>query len=472
MKIIESFEKIAFNSWSILIPIILVIFIVVLAIFSGLKRGIYGGLIILLFGLTGWIVGLFAAKPVVDIIVQNTKITLPDNKQVDAEILRKMFYGIVMFGIQALFLIVAEIISLILRKVIRKPLKNMRENKVSTVGSRSLGAILSTAGIVPCAILAANVTRFMTANNKVIEANNKMLSAISFKKAEGVSRYTPGLIASAKIGNDLLTSNNESNNNESVINAFEWYLQQFVRLENYILVSSDAQGNAKPILSANVLKNIHDKNEQQKVINGLIPFILGDNAKKKNAISLYFNFNTSSKSDALKYDKESGKTEILTDTSENAQSKLGNIDKINNIFKLYTATPESFKIVKYLSKLGLNDSQASQGFNEIYDLVNQTEPVWDILNAAQLKFNMHPDYKIQVYGKEYVSRMKDILFDLFEKNTYDKAKGTSKFIYDKGELNEEKMKEWVTIQTIHQKIYWIVSSVIDNMFIIPEDTSN
>nr|WP_268952675.1 hypothetical protein [Mycoplasmopsis agalactiae] len=43
MKIIESFEKIAFNSWSILIPIILVIFIVVLTILSGLKRGIYGG---------------------------------------------------------------------------------------------------------------------------------------------------------------------------------------------------------------------------------------------------------------------------------------------------------------------------------------------------------------------------------------------------------------------------------------------
>ncbi|EIN14989.1 Hypothetical protein, predicted transmembrane protein [Mycoplasmopsis agalactiae 14628] len=472
MKIIESFEKIAFNSWSILIPIVLVIFIVVLAILSGLKRGIYGGLIILLFGLAGWIVGLFAAKPIVDFIVQRTKITLPGNKQIDAEILRKMFYGIAMFGIQALFLIVAEIISLILRKVIRKPLKNMRENKVSTVGSRSIGAILSTAGIVPCAILAANVTGFMTTNNKVIEANDKMLSAISFKKAEGVSRYTPGLIASAKIGNDLLTSNNESSNNESVINAFEWYLQQFVRPENYILVSSDDKGHAKPILSANVLKNIHDKNEQQKVINGLIPFILGDNAKKKNAISLYFNFNTSSESDALKYDKASEKTEILTDNSQNAQSKLSNIGTINNIFELYTATPESFQIVEYLSKLGLDDSQASQGFNEIYELVNQTEPVWDILNAAQLKFNMHPDYKIKVYGKEYVSRMKDILFDLFEKNTFDKEKGKSKFIYDRGELNEEKMKEWVTIQTIHQKIYWIVSSVIDNMFIIPEDTSN
>lgn len=41
--------------------------------------------------------------------------------------------------------------------------------------------------------------------------------------------------------------------------------------------------------------------------------------------------------------------------------------------------------------------------------------------------------------------MKDILFDLFEKNIYDKVKGISKFIYDKGEFNEEKMKEWVII---------------------------
>lgn len=130
MKIIESLENIAFNSWSILIPIILVIFIVILAIVSGLRRGIYGGLIILLFGLSGWIIGIFAAKPLVDVIVIKTKITLPGNKQIDAEILRKMFYGIAMFVIQILFLIVGEIISLLLRKWIRKPLKNMRENKV------------------------------------------------------------------------------------------------------------------------------------------------------------------------------------------------------------------------------------------------------------------------------------------------------------------------------------------------------
>ncbi|WP_429986360.1 hypothetical protein [Mycoplasmopsis bovis] len=47
-----------------------------------------------------------------------------------------------------------------------------------------------------------------------------------------------------------------------------------------------------------------------------------------------------------------------------------------------------------------------------------------------------------------------------------------KFKYDREELNEEKMKSWVTIQTIHQKIYWIVSSVIDNVFITPENVSN
>lgn len=58
---------------------------------------------------------------------------------------------------------------------------------------------------------------------------------------------------------------------------------------------------------------------------------------------------------------------------------------------------------------------------------------------------MYFDYKIKVYGKEYVSRMKDILFDLFEKNIYDKVKGISKFIYDRDEFNEEKMKEWVII---------------------------
>ncbi|MBT1394403.1 CvpA family protein [Mycoplasma bovis] len=465
MKIIESLENIAFNSWSILIPIILVIFIVILAIVSGLRRGIYGGLIILLFGLSGWIIGIFAAKPLVDVIVIKTKITLPGNKQIDAEILRKMFYGIAMFVIQILFLIVGEIISLLLRKWIKKPLKNMRENKVSSVGSRSLGAVLSTAGIVPCAILTANVTGFLTTNNKVIDANDKMLNYISFKKAEGVSKYTPGLIASAKIGNDLLNASSGSKLDETVIGAFEWYLQQFANPDNYVLLSVSKDGQAKPIISTNALKNINRKEEQEKVLQGLIPFILGDSSVKKNGITLFFNFNTSS-AGAFKYDSNSGKIEINTDNSENTQLKVKNIGKISNIFQLYTATPESFRILEYLSKLGLKDAKASEGFDEIYSLVDQTEPVWDILNPAQLKFNMNPSYRIKVYDREYVKRMKDILFDLFEKNT------GGKFKYDRKELNEEKMKSWVTIQTIHQKIYWIVSSVIDNVFITPENVSN
>nr|WP_307917688.1 hypothetical protein [Mycoplasmopsis bovis] len=56
--------------------------------------------------------------------------------------------------------------------------------------------------------------------------------------------------------------------------------------------------------------------------------------------------------------------------------------------------------------------------------------------------------------------------------TYLKKNTGGKFKYDREELNEEKMKSWVTIQTIHQKIYWIVSSVIDNVFITPENVSN
>nr|WP_307924907.1 hypothetical protein [Mycoplasmopsis bovis] len=46
---------------------------------------------------------------------------------------------------------------------------------------------------------------------------------------------------------------------------------------------------------------------------------------------------------------------------------------------------------------------------------------------------MNPSYRIKVYDREYVKRMKDILFDLFEKNT------GGKFKYDREELNEEKM---------------------------------
>ncbi len=101
---------------------------------------------------------------------------------------------------------------------------------------------------------------------------------------------------------------------------------------------------------------------------------------KKNGITLFFNFNTSS-AGAFKYDSNSGKIEINTDNSENTQLKVKNIGKISNIFQLYTATPESFRILEYLSKLGLKDAKASEGFDEIYSLVDQTEPVWDILNA-------------------------------------------------------------------------------------------
>lgn len=100
----------------------------------------------------------------------------------------------------------------------------MCENKVLIVGSCLLGVILLIVGIVFCVILVVNVIRFMIVNNKVIEVNNKMFSVILFKKVEGVLRYILGLIVSVKIGNDLLIFNNESNNNELVINVFEWYL--------------------------------------------------------------------------------------------------------------------------------------------------------------------------------------------------------------------------------------------------------
>lgn len=100
----------------------------------------------------------------------------------------------------------------------------MCENKVLIVGSCLLGVILLIVGIVFCVILVVNVIGFMMVNNKVIEVNNKMFSVILFKKVEGILRYILGLIVSVKIGNDLLIFNNESNNNELVINVFEWYL--------------------------------------------------------------------------------------------------------------------------------------------------------------------------------------------------------------------------------------------------------
>nr|WP_307939070.1 hypothetical protein [Mycoplasmopsis bovis] len=47
---------------------------------------------------------------------------------------------------------------------------------------------------------------------------------------------------------------------------------------------------------------------------------------------------------------------------------------------------------------------------------------------------MNPSYRIKVYDREYVKRMKDILFDLFEKNT-----GGKIISMIEKKLNEEKM---------------------------------
>ncbi|WP_406616998.1 hypothetical protein [Mycoplasmopsis adleri] len=372
---IEQWQKFAFNPWSMIIPIVLVIIVISSAIISGIRRGIYGGIITASFGVGGWLIG-FALSPVLaSSIIKNVKFEHKEEVIRSVEELKPFLMGLMMLAIQIPFLIIGGILILILHNVLHKPIKRRKENHISTVGYRSIGAVIGTVGVIPCSILVANVSGVVTTQNRVINANDKMLEWISFNKAKGASLYTPGLIASAKLGvNVLKGDDNKTNYNDDISD----YFREFVNPKNYIVVNRETNQYVT-----------YNKNIDLNIFKGTSP---------KYDIMFYFSLDGLSKEDV----------ENKTYQAKNL-NKL--VENVRNIIVLFRTTKESFDIFNIILKL-----YSLYYSTEIKNLVNYINDVPDsiIQNANLIDVNIKPEQQLKLKSDAYLQSAIQIIVEAID----------------------------------------------------------
>gem|GEM_PF-2212300 len=149
----------------------------------------------------------------------------------DAKVILKLLNGLIMLGIILIFNIIGEILIAVLHRPITKNIRIRQDNEKSTFVTRFSGALIAGVGVIPTAVLSANPTGAFAHKSKFVKANDSMLKALSFDKARGVGRFTPGLIGLAKIGLDFTK---EKDNTNTLAASLEKYFQQFYNQDNYL----------------------------------------------------------------------------------------------------------------------------------------------------------------------------------------------------------------------------------------------
>lgn len=231
---LDKWNKLVYHSKTIFI---LTIVIITLTIFfgflSGIRWGVYGGIAIFVGVLIAWGISFGVTSLVIDAILQKLdfdKVSQGYIKKEDVDVVRKMVFGIIMTIIAICIVIINEIIILIIRKPITKRMRYNKSINKSNALWRLGGGTIAAISVFPIAILAANATGFVSVNNNTINTNDKILSALTFNKAAGVSKYTPGLLSLGKIAADYAKN---GNNQDSIVGSIDAYFQEFFKQKNY-----------------------------------------------------------------------------------------------------------------------------------------------------------------------------------------------------------------------------------------------
>ena len=172
------------------IPIIIFCLVIIIGIVSGIRRGIWGGVTILGFSIAIGIAPLISNQIIKKIDLKNSTLGLssPD----DAKVILKLLNGLIMLGIILIFNIIGEILIAVLHRPITKNIRIRQDNEKSTFVTRFSGALIAGVGVIPTAVLSANPTGAFAHKSKFIKVNDSMLKSLSFDKARGVGRFTPG----------------------------------------------------------------------------------------------------------------------------------------------------------------------------------------------------------------------------------------------------------------------------------------
>ena len=216
------------------IPIIIFCLVIIIGIVSGIRRGIWGGVTILAFSILGLGIAIGIAPLISNQIIKKIDLknsTLGLSSPDDAKVILKLLNGLIMLGIILIFNIIGEILIAVLHRPITKNIRIRQDNEKSTFVTRFSGALIAGVGVIPTAVLSANPTGAFAHKSKFVKANDSMLKALSFDKARGVGRFTPGLIGLAKIGLDFTK---EKDNTNTLAASLEKYFQQFYNQDNYL----------------------------------------------------------------------------------------------------------------------------------------------------------------------------------------------------------------------------------------------
>ncbi|MDC8938083.1 hypothetical protein [Metamycoplasma hyosynoviae] len=243
-KFVNNWEWYTTKSWLVIIPIALFCLTVLFCWITGLKRGVWGGLMFSLFAWGGFALSIFIAPLISAKITQRAANLIDFKKYVNEndakEILAGLINGLIILLLTLAVVLVGEIFYLIFRKKITKPIRKIKaynetigENgtKKSTAKLRFGGMMLATAGAVPMAVLMANPAGIVMKNNKLMNVNDLILRKISFNKAVGMQQYVPGLISLSTIGVDYIKHKDDKSN--SLIGNMEKYFQQFYEQKNF-----------------------------------------------------------------------------------------------------------------------------------------------------------------------------------------------------------------------------------------------
>lgn len=399
---ISNWESFAFNKWSLSIPIILVLITLISALVSGMRRGLYGGLITLSFGLSGWIVEIFCS-PIIASSIANSIILKHKDLNINFdESIKPFFTGLVMLVFQIIFLSVGGIVILIFRNRISKAIIQRKNNHISTIGFRSLGGVAAVVGTIPCSIMVANVGGLVSINNDVIKANNAMLNIISFKRAKGAELYTPGLMGLSKLTSDYdkYKVQKADNKNNLIVNLKD-YFGAFLNKSNYIIVDE----NNKIIYDKGLLNEFEANLKLQDKKFYFEPF----------------------------YDSTNNKNWATN------QQRLTN--NLNSLIKLFTSSNESFSTLQY-------------PFNELVKKYeSQIKSILNIFTIPSLEhikliksieINVSDSYRLEI-KKQYFNKTQEWI-----KKAFQTVINSNKELKNEKDLLE---KSNILLETICQKIF-------------------
>ncbi|MGV2392550.1 UNVERIFIED_CONTAM: hypothetical protein O8I53_06045 [Campylobacter lari] len=279
----------------------------------------------------------------------------------------------VIFVFLTVFNLIAIIINVILRFLLKKPLE---EGKKLVWLKKLCGGTIASASAIPAAVFTANFGGFANVQNNLFNnMNNSLINKLSFNKAAPTAEYLQlifELIKQIDKNNENSKENPTQEKEPNLVYEFIEYINQIGRLENYAV----------------------EINHRLMPLNSVLSEITSPNTFNEK-LFYFFNLET-----------------INPVTNQPIFKNFEDLDNINDIFKKFTQNDTGLKFMELVFKK-ISENYRGKLKSNYFEIKQKLEKILKFNNKLfnQFSINLNNNF-IQISHSKYKEKVVEIISNL------------------------------------------------------------